>query len=60
MDRDEGVEMMERDERGGGGRGALGPAYNGGEGGKGYQLGSYEPEIEMDDDDKGKERKAVW
>ena len=52
--------MMERDERGGGGRGPLGPAYRGGEGGKGYQLGSYEPEIEMDDDDKGKEHKAVW
>ncbi|KAL9640894.1 MAG: hypothetical protein Q9204_000514 [Flavoplaca sp. TL-2023a] len=60
MDLDEGVEMMERDERGGGGRGALGPAYSGGEGAKGYQLGSYEPEIEMDDDDKGKEHKAVW
>ena len=60
MDLDEGVEMMERDERGGGGRGALGPGYNGGEGGKGYQLGSYEPEIEMDDGDKEKKRKAGW
>ncbi|KAL9000040.1 MAG: hypothetical protein Q9169_001285 [Polycauliona sp. 2 TL-2023] len=52
MDLDEGVEMMERD------HGGIG------EGRKGYQLGSYEPEIEMDEDedrsDEVRKRKAEW
>ncbi|KAL8734886.1 MAG: hypothetical protein Q9166_001238 [cf. Caloplaca sp. 2 TL-2023] len=54
MDLDEGVEMMERD---GGARGGAFGASLGGDG-QGYQLGSYEPEIEMEDrDDEVRERK---
>lgn len=66
MDMDEGVEMMERDDRGGKGRGAFGATtYGGGSGGgiaqgKRYQLGSYEPEIDMEErDDEVRQRNVV-
>ncbi|KAL8848834.1 MAG: hypothetical protein Q9221_006130 [Calogaya cf. arnoldii] len=58
---DEGVEMMERDDRGGNGRGPLGATAYGTDAGKGYQLGSYEPEIEMEErDDEVKEGEGRW
>ncbi|CAO1603963.1 hypothetical protein XANCAGTX0491_007537 [Xanthoria calcicola] len=65
MDMDEGVEMMERDDRGGkGGAAFRATTYGGGNGGiaegKRYQLGSYEPEIEMDErDDEVRQRNVV-
>lgn len=62
IDMDEGIEMMERDDRGAKGRGAFGATtYAGGAEGKGYQLGSYEPEIEMEDrDDEVGQKKVDW
>ncbi len=62
MDMDEGVEMMERDDRGGQGRGTFGATtYGGGIAeGKRYQLGSYEPEIDMEErDDEVRQRNVV-
>ncbi|KAL8752817.1 MAG: hypothetical protein Q9199_005484 [Rusavskia elegans] len=62
IDMDEGIEMMERDDRGAKGRGAFGATtYAGVPEGKGYQLGSYEPEIEMEDrDDEVGQKKVDW
>lgn len=64
MDMDEGVEMMERDDRGGkGGAAFRATTYGGGGGiaeGKRYQLGSYEPEIDMEErDDEVRQRNVV-